>query len=75
MIDELENLSEGLGNMVAGWQRSYWLKGQLVLFLDDTLNARLAGMSVHYDYEKGLQVTKDDPSASGTSATPEGEAQ
>ena len=75
VIDELENLSEGLGNMVAGWQRSYWLKGQLVLFLDDTLNARLAGMSVHYDYEKGLQVTKDDPSASGTSATPEGDAQ
>lgn len=63
VIAELEIPTGALKNVYDGWQSSVWLKGRLVLFVDDSLDARLAGMFVHYDYEKGLQVTKDDQSA------------
>ncbi len=42
----------------ASWQTSPWLKGQLVLFLDEQLGAVLDGDQLRYDPEDGLVVTK-----------------
>ena len=42
----------------AAWQTSPWLKGQLVLFLDEQLGAVLDGDQLRYDPEDGLVVTK-----------------
>lgn len=50
VIDALEN--EGH----EGWQDSSWLKGQLVLHLDDEWCAEVAGFDVRYDLDYGLQV-------------------
>ncbi|MHA7271259.1 CRISPR-associated helicase Cas3' [Arthrobacter sp. HLT1-20] len=40
---------------VAAWQKSPWLKGQLVLFLDESLTAVIDGVELHYDKRLGLQ--------------------
>lgn len=40
---------------VAAWQKSPWLKGQLVLFLDESFTAVLDGVELHYDKRLGLQ--------------------
>ena len=42
---------------VAAWQKSSWLKGQLVLFLDESFNAVIDGIQLHYDQRLGLQHT------------------
>ena len=36
------------------WQASHWLKGKLVLFLDENMEAELTGYKLRYSYEKGL---------------------
>ena len=54
-IAELENQCS---KYITSWQNSPWLKGQLVLFLDDALNCELFGYSLHYSFEKGLEFTK-----------------
>lgn len=54
-IRELEN---NCMKYIAGWKKSSWLKGQLVLFLDDDLNGELDGYDLHYSFEKGLEFTK-----------------
>lgn len=53
-IRELEN---NCMKYIAGWKKSSWLKGQLVLFLDDDLNGELDGYDLHYSFEKGLEFT------------------
>ncbi|PJJ65181.1 CRISPR-associated helicase/endonuclease Cas3 [Compostimonas suwonensis] len=44
-------------NAFEGWQKSYWLRGQLALVLDENMHAELAGADVRYDKELGLIVT------------------
>ena len=41
------------------WQRSPWLKGKLVLFLDDNMEAELLGYKLRYSYENGLICDKE----------------
>ena len=60
VIDELEANNRRL---LAQWQRSPMLRGELVLLLDETLTARLAGMTLHYDRENGLIYEKEEADA------------
>ena len=43
---------------VSGWQASAWLRGELVLFLDESMRATLAGRTLQYDSQLGLVVTE-----------------
>lgn len=43
---------------VENWQNSHWLKGQLVLFLDEEMNGELMGFQLHYSFENGLEYWK-----------------
>lgn len=42
------------------WQQSGWLRGQLVLVLDEDLTAEVAEFRLGYDHDLGLTVTKED---------------
>lgn len=53
-IDELERRG------FPAWQQSRWLRGQLVLLLNEDLEADLAGFHLSYDHEHGLQYTRSD---------------
>ena len=44
---------------ISSWQESPLLKGKLVLFLDDNMEAELLGYHLTYSYEKGLVYTKE----------------
>lgn len=48
VIDDLER------NGSAAWQQSPWLRGQLVLYLDENLEAELAGVHLRYSRTDGL---------------------
>ena len=52
---EADNLSS-----LAAWQLSPLLHGELVLLLDETLTAHLAGMELCYDRENGLTYQKEE---------------
>lgn len=54
-IDELEKTCSPY---IAAWQRSYLLKGQLVLFLNEKNEAELAGYYLRYDDANGLICEK-----------------
>ena len=60
VIDELEADNRRL---LAQWQLSPMLRGELVLLLDETLTAHLAGMTLHYDRENGLIYEKEEADA------------
>lgn len=60
VIDELEVDNRRL---LAQWQLSPMLRGELVLRLDETLTAHLAGMTLHYDRENGLIYEKEETDA------------
>jgi len=49
VLQELE--SQG----IAAWQKSPWLRGQLVLFLDESMAATLDGEKLRYDPRTGLR--------------------
>lgn len=55
-IEELERL------YLSKWQGrdSPWLSDQLILALDEDRQTRLAGFSLHYSPEDGLEVTRDE---------------
>ena len=44
-------------NWYPGWQQSHWLKGELVLELDEKGEAEIAGHRLTYDIRRGLLVT------------------
>jgi CRISPR-associated endonuclease/helicase Cas3 len=46
-------------NAFPGWQQSSWLRGQLVLVLDENLEAQIAGCIVRYSKLRGLEVSDD----------------
>lgn len=50
VIGELER------NAFPGWQQSPWLRGQLVLVLDENSQAQIAGHTVYYSKQRGLEV-------------------
>lgn len=54
VIAELE--TDGFPN----WQESGWLRGQLVLVLDEDLAAAVAEFRLGYDHELGMTVTKEE---------------
>ena len=54
VLDQLE--ADG----VAAWQKSSWLKGQLVLFLDENMTAVIDGIELRYDKQLGLRHRKLD---------------
>ena len=45
---------------LAAWQLSPLLHGELILLLDESLTARLAGMELRYDRENGLYYQKEE---------------
>ncbi|WFE28274.1 CRISPR-associated helicase Cas3' [Solwaraspora sp. WMMD791] len=47
-------------NCFPAWSTSHWLDGELVLDIDDTGYARVAGFDLHYDATDGLTVTRVD---------------
>lgn len=44
---------------ISEWQKSYWLKGKLVLFFDENMETELLGYRLKYSYEKGLLCEKE----------------
>lgn len=48
----------GLVWRLKGWQQSLWLKGKLVLFFNENMEAPLAGGLLRYDPDLGLIVVK-----------------
>lgn len=63
VIEELEDSPVD----ISGWQRSHWLGGQLVLFLDVDGNAELNGRRLHYDQAQGLIIVNELPDKEGES--------
>lgn len=57
-IDRTVNELEEMDRFLTGFQKSRWLKGQLVLLLDESLRAELCGTTVMYSQESGLTYTK-----------------
>ena len=55
-IDELEKMQYEM----SVWQRNPWLQGELILLLDADNTAQLCGYDLHYDFELGLVVEKED---------------
>lgn len=53
-IDELEKMDRHL----TGFQKSHWLKGELVLLLDEELTADLCGVKVSYSQSDGFTYGK-----------------
>lgn len=45
---------------LTGFQKSRWLRGQLVLLLDESLSAKLCGVIVTYSQDNGLTYTKEE---------------
>ena len=55
--DTIEELETG-DKMLKAWQDSRWLSGELVLFMDRGLTARLNGFVLKYSLEKGLSYER-----------------
>lgn len=53
-IEELERMDRHL----TGFQMSHWLKGELVLLLDENLTGELSGFQISYSQEGGLAYGK-----------------
>lgn len=58
-IDRVIRELERQGAALQGWSQSPWLKGSLVLVLDESLHARLDGWDLYYDPDRGLRHTKE----------------
>lgn len=57
VIEELEQQNRCF---LSAWQQASMLKGELVLLLDSSLSAFLAGTEIHYDRYKGLTYRKEE---------------
>ena len=38
------------------WKESEWLNGELILMLDESMRADVAGFTIAYDYEQGMRI-------------------
>ena len=54
-VNELEEMDRHL----TGFQKSRWLKGQLVILLNENFNAELCGVKIIYSQDKGLTYIKE----------------
>ncbi|MCI8400527.1 MAG: CRISPR-associated helicase Cas3' [Lachnospiraceae bacterium] len=54
-VNELEEMDQYL----TGFEKSRWLKGQLVLLLNESLSVKLCGAMVTYSQDDGLTYTKE----------------
>ena len=54
-IDEIEKHSS---DYIASWQKSVWLKGELVLFFNENLECEINGYCLKYNREQGLLTSK-----------------
>lgn len=59
-IDKTVNELEAMDRYLTGFQKSRWLKGQLVLLLDENLCAQLCGMKVVYLQDSGFTYVKEE---------------
>lgn len=55
-IKEIENSN----SMLLEWQKSSWIKGELVLMLDETFTAKLGEYQIRYHQNEGLLYEKED---------------
>lgn len=55
VISELSNRNQQENPL---WQNSSWLRGKLVLFLDENNETELIGFHLGYDFSKGLEYSK-----------------
>lgn len=55
VIEELEDRNR---KKLAEWQKSPWLRGELVLLLDKENQTELKGYQLSYSFEKGLEYTR-----------------
>ena len=53
-IDTVINELEQQNRILSSWQNSGWLKGELVLLLDESLSAELIGCKLSYSQDAGL---------------------
>lgn len=53
-IEELERRNQ----MFTEWQQSPWLRGELILLLDEDRKTELCGYDLYYDSHSGLHCTK-----------------
>lgn len=58
-IDQTIDALEQMDRSLTGFQKSRWLKGQLVLLLDENLSAKLCEVEVSYSRENGFSYPKD----------------
>lgn len=58
-IDRTINELEEMDRYLTGFQKSRWLKGQLVLLLDESFSAELCGVRVTYLRDNGFIYTKE----------------
>lgn len=58
-IDRTVNELEEMDRYLTGFQKSRWLKGQLVLLLDESFRAELCGVQVTYLRDTGLTYIKE----------------
>ena len=59
-IDRTVRELEEMDKYLTGFQKSHWLKGQLVLLLDKSLSTELCGFKVKYSQDNGLTYRKED---------------
>lgn len=59
-INRTLNELEEMDRYLTGFQKSRWLKGQLVLLLNESLSAQLCGVMVTYSQDSGLTYTKEE---------------
>lgn len=55
----IAELERQCGKWISAWQRSHWLKGELVLFLNQNLECVLNGYRLRYSQEMGLSYDKN----------------
>lgn len=56
-IEELEKINK---EELPMWQKSSWLKGELILLLDRNRQAELNGYTLSYSFERGLEYKKEE---------------
>ena len=56
-IEELERMNS---QMIPEWQESFWIKGELVLLLNEAYSAELCGFHIMYTQEEGLRYGKEE---------------
>lgn len=56
--DTISELEEKNRRELSQWQLSSWLKGELILLLDQENRGELNGYTLHYSFEKGLEYER-----------------